>query len=190
MLIGMMGKMGAGKTLSMSTLATFLHKQTGAPLYANYQLEGAQKIESFNDLMKVDTAIFCFDEMWLSMDARQWKDNVRLTQWINQTRKKKLIILYTTQHIRQIELRARNATDILVYCEKTPQGHWLTFVDWAYKTIGRRYLIPHEAAQKFYHLYDTFEVLKPLEWTAKKPWAPQKQGGGAYSNWKKGAKRH
>jgi len=74
-----------------------------------------------------------------------------------------MIWFYTTQHIRQVEMRVRNATDILIYCEKTPAGHWLQFIDWQYREMGRRYLIPHNVAKKFYGLYDTYEVLQPLK---------------------------
>jgi len=164
MLVGIMGKMGSGKTLSMSILASYLARLTKTPLAANYHLKGADKVESLMDVTKRQSEIFCFDEIWLSMDSRLWKDNVRLTRWVNQTRKKKMIVFYTTQHIRQVEMRMRNATDVLIYCDKTPEGHWLTFVDWQYKTIGRRYLIPHSSAKRFYGLYNTYEVLEPLTW--------------------------
>jgi hypothetical protein len=172
MLIGVMGKMGAGKTLSCSILASFLHARTGAPLSANYGLRGSDPIESLDDVEEKEGGIMVFDEVWLSADARAWKDNVKLTHWVNQTRKKKMIVFYTTQHIRQVEMRMRNGTDVLIYVEKKPEGHWLTFIDFQYKTIGRRYLIPHEVAKNFYGLYDTYEVLKPLTWGKKKgkPW--------------------
>jgi len=164
MLIGIMGKMGAGKTLSASILASYLSRATGAPLSANYDLIGATPIESLDDVQEKESGILVFDEVWLSADARAWKDNVKLSHWINQTRKKKMIVFYTTQHIRQVEMRMRNGTDVLIYCEKTPEGHWLTFIDWQYRTIGRRYLIPHDVAKRFYPLYNTYEVLKPLSW--------------------------
>src|SRR3990172_8843387 len=114
MLVGVMGKMGSGKTLSMSVLATYLHKRTHIPLFANYDLKGAKKITSIGEMWAMDSAIFCFDEIWLTMDSRLWADNVKLTRWVNQTRKKKLLVLYTTQHINQVELRVRKATDVLV----------------------------------------------------------------------------
>ena len=161
MLIGIMGKMGAGKTLSASILASYLSRATGAPLYANYALRGATRMKTMQDIFGLNSAILVFDEMWLTMDSRQWKDNVFLTRWINQTRKKKMIVFYTTQHIRQIEMRARNATDILIYCENTGDGHWLQFIDWQYRELGRKYLLQHP--KRFYPLYDTFEVLEPLK---------------------------
>lgn len=161
MLVGIQGKMGAGKTLSMSILATYFAKATKSPLWANYGLTGADRIQTLTDIWKLGNGIFCFDEIWLSADARQWKDNVDMTRWINQTRKKKMVVFYTTQHIRQVEVRIRNGTDVLIFCEKVPEGHWLTFIDWQYRQIGRRYLI--ENASRFYSLYDTFEVLEPMK---------------------------
>jgi len=161
-----MGKMGAGKTLSMSILASYLARATKVPLWANYGLHGATPIHYLDEMVEAEGGIFCFDEMWLTLDSRLWSDNVKLTRWVNQTRKKKMIIFYTTQHIRQIELRARNATDVLVYCERTPIGHSLTFIDWQYQTIGRKYLLENVA--RFYDLYDTYEVLEPLGFKKKK----------------------
>lgn len=193
MLIGVMGKMGAGKTLSVSVLATFLHRATGAELHANYVLRDAEEMKSLNDVISKNKSILVFDEIWLSADSRAWSDNVRLTQWVNQTRKKQMIVFYTTQHIRQVEMRIRNGTDVLIYAEKTPEGHWLTFIDWQYKTIGRRYLIPHEVARKFYSLYDTYEVLKPLTWQGREG-AEERQRklggkGGAYAYFDKRKKK-
>jgi ABC-type Na+ transport system ATPase subunit NatA len=163
MLLGIMGKMGAGKTLTMSILAEYVHQKTGLPLYANYGLEGSIKITDLQALWKVESAIFCFDEMWLTMDSRLWANNVELTRWINQTRKKKLLVIYTTQHISQIEMRVRKGTDVLIYCEKRPGGHWLQFIDYQYQQLGRRYLLEHP--ERFYGIYDTYEVLEPLKFS-------------------------
>lgn len=154
--------MGAGKTLSQTILGVYLHKATGAPLYANYTLNGVPytKISSLKELWNVNGGIVLLDELWLSMDARMWKDNVAVTRFINQTRKKKITLFYTTQHIRQIELRTRNGTDILIYCEKKPEGHWLWFIDYQYQEIGRKFLLSD--ARAFYALYDTYETLTPM----------------------------
>jgi hypothetical protein len=171
MLIGIMGKMGSGKTLSASILGSYLSKMTGAPLSANYNLTGALPLESLNDINDTTSGIEIIDEAWLSMDARGWENNVRISHWVNQTRKKKVIVFYTTQHIRQMEMRVRNATDILIVCEKTPQGIWLNFIDYQYRKRGKKFLI--EKPERFYSLYDTYEVLKSLQWDKKKD---KKQG--------------
>jgi len=161
MLIGIMGKMGAGKTLSMSVLATYLSFLTKSPLYANFSLKNSIPIASQRDIWAMENGIFCFDEIWLTLDARLWKDNTFLTRWVNQTRKKKILCFYTTQHIKQVELRVRNATDILIYCEKKPAGVWLNFIDYQYQQLGRRFLLSKPA--DFFDLYDTYETLKPIK---------------------------
>jgi hypothetical protein len=183
MLVGIMGKMGAGKTLSMSILAEYAAWVMKSPLHANYGLQGAEKIRTTNDIWEMENGIFCFDEIWLTLDSRLWKDNVFLTRWINQTRKKKLIVFYTTQHIRQVELRVRNATDILIYCDKTPAGHWLQFVDWQYQELGRRYLISHETAARFYKVYDTYEVLEPLKMERQRTDSASYGGDQRWKKW-------
>jgi len=162
--------MGAGKTLTMSILASYLAKKLGVPLYSNYSLQNSQKITSLEQLWKIDSAIFCFDEIWLTLDARLWKDNTILTRWVNQTRKKKMIVFYTTQHVRQVELRVRNATDVLIYCDKKPnEGHWLQFIDYQYQQLGKKYLLYKPEA--FYPLYNTFEICSPIEFKEKKRYA-------------------
>lgn len=155
-----MGKMGSGKTLSMTIIATYLARQLGAPLFSNYSLINSGPIRNLKDLWQIENGIICLDEVWLTMDSRLWKDNVNLTRWVNQTRKKKVVVFYTTQHIRQVELRMRQATDILIYCEKKPAGHWLNFVDYQYNNLMRRFLIADP--RPFYSLYNTFEVVNPI----------------------------
>lgn len=162
MLIGVQGKMGAGKTLTMSILCKSLAQTNHVPLFANYGLQGSERIKSIQDLWKLDNAVLAWDEIWLSLDARLWTDNVFVTRFINQTRKKKLILMYTTQHIRQVEMRVRNGTDILINAEKRREGHRITFIDWQYQTIGRQMIIPHADARQFWGIYDTYEVLEPL----------------------------
>lgn len=160
-----MGKMGAGKTLSMSFYGSVIAKVMNVPLYANYGLDGAQRIETVKELWAIDNAIVCWDEIWLTLDARLWSNNVFLTRFINQTRKKKIALFYTTQHIRQVELRVRNGTDVLIYCEKKPHGILQTWMDWQYQTIGRKFIL--ERPERFYGMYDTYEVLEPLKGTSQ-----------------------
>jgi len=166
MLIGIMGKMGSGKTLTMTILANYLSQVNKVPLWANYGLINSKRIKTLKDLWSVDGGIVALDEIWLTMDSRMWKDNVAMTRWVNQTRKKKLIVMYTTQHIRQVELRVRNGTDILIYCERKKGIFELTFIDYQYRKIGNRLLISQP--NKFYTWYDTFEVLEPLVMQEKK----------------------
>jgi len=166
MLVGFQGNMGQGKTLGQSVFANVVSRQTGLPIFTNYGLKYSdgrptQKITKMSDLWTLPPCILCIDEIWINMDARLWKDNVTLTRFINQTRKKGLIVFYTTQHIRQVELRVRNATDILILCERKNGGIWYSFVDWQYKFVGRQFFLADP--KPFYSLYDTFELVTPIE---------------------------
>jgi len=162
MLIGIVGKMGTGKTLSMTMFAEYLYYKFHIEIYSNYLLANAYKIEKQTDLWKIKNGIICLDEVWLTLDSRLWANNVSLTRWINQTRKKRVIVFYTSQHISQVELRMRNATDILIYCEKKDKSIWLNFVDYHYGTLGRKFKI--EDPKKFYNFYDTFEIVWPISY--------------------------
>jgi len=160
MLSGIMGKMGAGKTRFMTIIGLYLHYMTKAPLYSNYTLYGVdfKPIHSLKDLWNINNGIVLLDEIWLSMDARMWKDNVAVTRFINQTRKKRITLFFTTQHIKQVELRTRNATDVLCFCEN---GNTVTFIDYQYMQIGRKYVFTDP--NFFNHFYDTFETLQPMD---------------------------
>jgi len=175
MLAGIMGKMGGGKTRFMTILGIYLHTMTKAPIYCNYSLFGVEhnRVNSLKDLWQINNGIVLLDELWLSMDARLWKDNVSVTRFINQTRKKKITLFYTTQHIKQIELRTRNATDVLIYCE---DGNKATFIDYQYMYIGRKYIFDNPSF--FNKFYDTFETLQSMDMGTPlgqpKPWEQKK----------------
>lgn len=162
MIIGLMGKMGAGKTLTQSILTRYYAQKTNSPYWSNYSLDGSKRIKSLKDIWKIENGIIAWDEIWLTIDARMYKDNVGITRWINQLRKKSLMLLYTTQHIRQVELRLRNATDVLICCDKMKNKDIkLTFIDWQYRRMGRRMIMKNP--KKYYSLYNTYEVLEPVK---------------------------
>src|SRR3989337_823801 len=164
MLVGVMGRMGQGKTLSMTALGIAIAKMTHSPLFANYDLKGVSfnRVRSRGDLFRAQSGIVLFDEIHIEMDSRQWKDtnNVNMSRWIHQTRKKDLIVFFTTQHIRQVDVRVRRALDWLIMTQKTPQGIWLSFVDYQYGIIGKKVLISQP--KRFYGLYDTYQFPEPL----------------------------
>lgn len=161
-----MGTMGAGKTLAQTMIALAMAEATNVPIYANYEIKhpNYRPVGSMKELWDANNAIFAFDEMWITLDSRGWKNNIDITQWVNQVRKKGLLVLYTTQHISQVDIRVRNGTDILVLCERKGDTHILRFADWHYNKIGRTMKIPQSLASAFYPYYDTFETIKPIKW--------------------------
>lgn len=164
MLIGFMGKMGTGKTMAMTALATKISHDQKVPIYANYEVKGMKdRIKFMSEIWNLDDCILLLDEIWLTMDSREWgnQSNIKMTRFINQTRKKNIMVMYTTQHISQVEMRVRNATDILVYCEKKAGKHSQQYIDYQYGTIGKKLTIKDPSV--IYPLYNTYEVLQPLK---------------------------
>lgn len=162
MLIGFSGKMGSGKTLSMSIFAILLSAEMKIPIHANYRLQGSKRIKSFDEVGEISSGIIAFDEMWLTLDARQWHKAAPLTHWVNQSRKKNLLVLYTTQHFRQLDNRVRAATDIVVFCERTVKGHSLRLVDPNGGHILKKIVFTFDQVKPFYGIYDTTEVLTSM----------------------------
>lgn len=160
MLVAFTGSQGSGKSLSMAVLGTALASGSGVALYSNYPVSGSLPVNSIEELMKLKNCVVLLDELWLTMDSRMWKDNVLLTSWIFQCRKRGMVVFYSTQHMDQIDLRVRNATDYRIACEIAPRGLWLSVIDHHYRIIHRKYLI--DDPSRFYGLFDTYAVLKSL----------------------------
>lgn len=162
------GGLGQGKTLSMTAYAHRLREKTpGTKLYANYGLLGAIPIRSFNDLLRAEDGILCLDEAHISLDSRNFKDrsSQKMTHWLLQTRKANLIVMMTSQRFNQIDMRARNATDTIVICERLGKVREprfrLKFIDWNTQKIGRVETIWNPS--KFYGLYNTYEKIHAIE---------------------------
>lgn len=165
MLIGIFGQMGSGKTLIMSILAYELRKK-GVELYTNYDLSGTtERIRTIEDLKQKDTGIVALDEFWLTVDSRDWKNNIFWTQWILQTRKKNLIVFYTTQTTGQVDIRIRHATNLWIFCEKNKKKKYFryTYLSGTNHTIVKSFKLSYEKAKAYYTKYDTYEVLKPIK---------------------------
>lgn len=166
MLVGLTGPMGSGKTLFMSVMAELsMFENPQVPVYSVHNLQGALPISSVDSLINISNGIICFDEIWTSMDSRLVKDNVFLTRWVNQTRKKNILVMYTTQHFGQLDIRARRATDLLIYCQNYKKRGFFryTFIDTFNGQMLKSVKATHKNMSKFYGCYDTYQVIKSLK---------------------------
>ena len=161
MLVGIIGRQGSAKTLIMSGLAHLIQSKTHLPIFANYSsLRGSTYVDSITQVANLNNAILCLDELHTTMDSRAFKDNLTMTYFVTQIRKRGLLTFYTTQKFGQVDKRVRDATDILIECSKTPDGRQFTFMDLYSNRIGKRFKLTD--LEFFFDLYDTREVIKPL----------------------------
>ncbi len=160
MIIGIVGKMGSGKTLLMSIFAYCLKGR--AKIFSNYSLIFSEKINSLRQLIKIENSVICLDELWVNIDSRLWKNNVFLTRWINQSRKRNVLLFYTTQDFGQVDIRLRRATDILIFCLSTKSEFLYFIIEPASQKLLKSFRLEKENAKKFFGIYDTFQVVYPL----------------------------
>lgn len=167
MLIAIFGNMGSGKTLLMTMISAYVNHAVGVPIYSNYNLENSEPIENIDQLLKINNGIVALDEFWISADSRAWKFNIKLTQWINLTRKKNLLVLHTTQAMSQIDKRIRNASHLIVYCEHFNKAlnpfFRYTFINGATEQTIKVLKVREAQARHFYSYYDTLREVIQLK---------------------------
>lgn len=127
MIIGIIGKMGSGKTLFTSILANKAF-DSGCSIYANYGLKFEHKTLNMNDILTMSgdlqNAMICIDEIHLFMDSRQSmsKRSRIISYFITQSRKRNLVLIYTTQNAHQVDKRLRSNTDYIIQCDNLTPG--------------------------------------------------------------------
>jgi len=122
-------------------------------------------VTSKNELFNLKSGIVCLDEFWLTMDSRKFAQNIEMSEWALQARKKRLLVFYTTQTMNQVDNRVRQITDWWIHCDKRREGIWLNFVLYQYGTLGARYLL--NKPENYHSVYDTEEVLSALAFEEK-----------------------
>lgn len=176
MIYGFFGDIGSGKTLTM-TKYVYLYYNLGYNIYSNYNLEFPhKKIDRafMTDIVENDKTLegnnlFAIDEIGIYMDSRKSvsKENVLLSYFIKQVRKKEIKLFYTEQFRHAIDKRLRGLTrtetichskDLVIY-DSEGKEHKLKFVyNDVYindKLIAKKRIL----ANKYYGLYDTKELI-------------------------------
>lgn len=124
MIIGFIGQRNSGRTLSMTIEAYKKYKQ-GYKIYSNYHLNFPYTPYTVDDLMSFaesgmyfNDSIFLCDELHIYFDSRSSGKtrNKIFSYWLNMSSKGNFDIYYTTQFARQVEIRLRLNTEIVVEC--------------------------------------------------------------------------
>lgn len=125
---GFIGSMRSGKTLSM-TKELYKEYLKGRKIFSNYKLSFEYEPLDINDLdesirkqdtSKYDGSVIAIDELHVYLDARTsgQKRNRIISYFITQSGKMNCRILWTSQFLRQVELRVRYNSNFLNHCKR------------------------------------------------------------------------
>lgn len=193
MIIGFIGQRNSGKTLTMTIEAYKKYKQ-GYTIYSNYHLNFPYIPYDVDDLMRFadegkyfGNAIFLIDEIHIYFDSRASgkKRNRIFSYFLNQSSKNDIDVYYTSQYSRQVEVRLRLNTEVvvesscksLVFASKNskpvlktnyrPKPKDYRTVSWVmnrmvmFNDTGKDKIIKKVfKANKYFKLYNTREVIK------------------------------
>jgi len=164
MTIGFIGEMGHGKTALMTAFVTLMSDMFQKPIYANYLIkhDSFSWLNSKEKLREIKEGFVAFTEMSEDADSRSFKDNDFITSWINQSRKRRIVMFYDTQSMDQVDKRLRNRTDYVMLCEKNRDGSVLmSLINYRKVELVRKFRI--KSLSPWFSLYDTEEIVGSLK---------------------------
>jgi hypothetical protein len=120
-IVGYTGRRGSGKTLSM-TKDLYNYYNNGFKVYSNYDLKFAEYVttEEIKGITGKDSrfsdCVIAIDEIQILFDSSRFmsKENKDFSNFVQQIRKRGIILLWTTQFFIRTDVRIREHTDIIV----------------------------------------------------------------------------
>lgn len=121
--IGIVGGMGSGKTLTATAISYIL--RDSYTIISNYSLKHSDIVyKNLDDLMDFQKTIqgiendklIIHDEIHIFNDSRNAMSNRNMlfSYILTQFRKMHVTFLYTTQYLNQVDIRIRNNTDVIL----------------------------------------------------------------------------
>ncbi|HHV76211.1 MAG TPA: hypothetical protein GXX39_02410 [Syntrophothermus lipocalidus] len=169
------GNLGEGKTFGMCVLAWHFvarARRAGikADLYANFDLVGAKPLTSYRDFYNVarsEASICLMDEAHVNLDSRLFARgaNIYMTQFMFYLRKLNASLFMTTPHIRNLDSRMRQLTNILVDCHKLYGGFLYDIYDFQSERLLRRKFLPKYVAERIFEtgMYDSHAIIRAVD---------------------------
>lgn len=113
------GPSGTGKSTLMIGRAYQAYLR-GVPVWSNIPLYFPyNKLVYASQLEKIENAYIAADELWITLDARNASsaENKAMTHLMQQIRKNNVILEYTLQWFKQIDVRVRQNTNYMIMPE-------------------------------------------------------------------------
>ena len=119
-LIAIVGSLGSGKSLSAVYL-TARNYLKGRTIFSNITLYGIPfyRVDSIDDIMSIRDGFFLADELFYWIDSRMIGEGARkrnkiVSDILAKSRKRRIIIAYTSQVLSSIDKRIRQVTDFIM----------------------------------------------------------------------------
>lgn len=173
MIFGHMGRLGRGKTLSMTILGMKIKKSIPEVVvvsnysvqYADIKVENPRELDEVTERLKEEGKLFIalLDEVWAWMDARDTQRNEIMKDVVLNSRKRNGMLMWTTQSDRQVDPILVDNTDFQVIPlhykkiePRNPHGTdviLIIIMDHKGKPVGRHLY----DAEPWYNVYNTDE---------------------------------
>lgn len=162
-LIGIIGELGSGKTLSLTYMA-LRNYYKNKTIYSNYKLNFPYKpISNVDDIVGMKNGFLCADELWTWVDSRVSgsKKNKFITMVLAKSRKRGIDIGYTAQYFKSIDVRIRSVTDFIALPKLNDKETICTLPVYSNPSFKLQKIFKFRAGQIF-KLYDTNEEIEEL----------------------------
>lgn len=166
--VAIIGDTGGGKTVSLTAFGLMFAQLNGLKIFANYTLHGVDyEYIDFNDIVDfpeyLHDAVILIDEAHIGTDAYAFFTTrvKEITKFATQTRKRRLIFMYSTQVFTQTAKRLRDLTTYIIYCKTTEikDVFELSIHDRSIENQGYiKTLFLH--GEPFFKYYDTNEIIE------------------------------
>ena len=115
------GRRGAGKTITMIKDG-YVYYKDGYKILRNFECAYGdfitnEQILALNKSSNIQNCVLMIDEMQIFFDSRRsmQKSSIEFSNFIQQIRKRNIILLCTTQYSNTIDMRLRQHLDIIAY---------------------------------------------------------------------------
>lgn len=174
MIIGLLGNLGRGKTLTMVFLIGLLLEETRIDNvvtnfrtdFTTHQVSNPQELDNVSQRDNFQ-AIYGLDEIWAWINARTAMENFDMIEFVLNSRKRGCVIIYTTQSDKQVDPILTDNTDYLAVPfhredTETELNHdtvEIYIVDKETYEVVNRMVVD---AETFYGTYDTTEEVSTV----------------------------
>lgn len=170
-IMGIVGSMGAGKTLYASAIAERLKDYY--IIMANYDLKCREydvTPENVATLMFETRALegkklLIIDEFHIFSDSRlsSTNHNILISYFITQVRKQDIQLIYTTQQLGQVDIRVRDNTDVLALPAYNPEKDIMNVIflkrDWLTSQFTFSHIKTYTNLRPVFERYTTKQLI-------------------------------